>query len=123
MLSSDTDVVDEIDHCGSGIFINNHIDPALATTFAHLVAVATVLSRQIFELGIYPGVDPLDSTFHMPSPHILGGDHYNTIMVYKRHLTIHSTPNPTSAVHLLPSIHFQSSIFDSKFYTSYVLAI
>merc|ERR1711915_965773 len=53
-------------------------DPAPATTFAHLDAT-TVLSRQISELGIYPAVDPLDSTSRMLSPHILGEDHYNTV--------------------------------------------
>lgn len=79
-------------------------DPAPATTFAHLDAT-TVLSRQVFswinvsncensvasgffsnflivlqisELGIYPAVDPLDSTSRMLSPHILGEEHYNT---------------------------------------------
>ncbi|KAJ7514894.1 hypothetical protein O6H91_23G065200 [Diphasiastrum complanatum] len=52
-------------------------DPAPATTFAHLDAT-TVLSRQISELGIYPAVDPLDSTSRMLSPRILGLDHYNT---------------------------------------------
>eukprot|EP00475_Leptophrys_vorax_P025222 TRINITY_DN3526_c0_g1_i1.p2 TRINITY_DN3526_c0_g1~~TRINITY_DN3526_c0_g1_i1.p2 ORF type:complete len:388 (-),score=40.47 TRINITY_DN3526_c0_g1_i1:308-1471(-) len=51
-------------------------DPAPATTFAHLDAT-TVLSRQISELGIYPAVDPLDSSSRMLSPSILGGDHYN----------------------------------------------
>eukprot|EP00897_Mesotaenium_endlicherianum_P008607 jgi/Mesen1/7775/ME000408S06881 len=51
-------------------------DPAPATTFAHLDAT-TVLSRQISELGIYPAVDPLDSTSRMLSPIILGEDHYN----------------------------------------------
>jgi F-type H+-transporting ATPase subunit beta len=50
-------------------------DPAPATTFAHLDAT-TVLSRQISELGIYPAVDPLDSTSRMLSPRILGDDHY-----------------------------------------------
>ncbi|KAI3744416.1 hypothetical protein L1987_57496 [Smallanthus sonchifolius] len=52
-------------------------DPAPATTFAHLDA-NTVLSRQISKLGIYPAVDPLDSTSRMLSPHILGEEHYNT---------------------------------------------
>ncbi|CAL9132262.1 unnamed protein product [Musa acuminata var. zebrina] len=52
-------------------------DPAPVTTFAHLDAT-TVLSRQISELGIYPAVDPLDSTSRMLSPHILGEEHYNT---------------------------------------------
>ncbi|PNY02079.1 ATP synthase subunit mitochondrial-like, partial [Trifolium pratense] len=52
-------------------------DPAPATTFAHLDAT-TVLSRQISELGIYPAVDPLDSTSRMLSPLILGDEHYQT---------------------------------------------
>merc|ERR1719364_664213 len=51
-------------------------DPAPATTFAHLDAT-TVLSRSIAELGIYPAVDPLDSTSRMLSPHVLGEEHYN----------------------------------------------
>jgi F-type H+-transporting ATPase subunit beta len=51
-------------------------DPAPATTFAHLDAT-TVLSRKISELGIYPAVDPLDSTSRILSPDILGDDHYN----------------------------------------------
>ena len=50
-------------------------DPAPATTFAHLDAT-TVLSRQIASLGIYPAVDPLDSTSRMLDPQILGADHY-----------------------------------------------
>jgi len=52
-------------------------DPAPATTFAHLDAT-TVLSRGIAELGIYPAVDPLDSTSRMLTPSIVGADHYNT---------------------------------------------
>ncbi len=52
-------------------------DPAPATTFAHLDAT-TVLSRKIAELGIYPAVDPLDSTSRILSAAILGEDHYNT---------------------------------------------
>jgi F-type H+-transporting ATPase subunit beta len=52
-------------------------DPAPATTFAHLDAT-TVLSRQIAELGIYPAVDPLDSTSRMLDPRIVGEEHYNT---------------------------------------------
>jgi len=50
-------------------------DPAPATTFAHLDAT-TVLSRSIAELGIYPAVDPLDSTSRMQDPEILGAEHY-----------------------------------------------
>jgi F-type H+-transporting ATPase subunit beta len=52
-------------------------DPAPATTFAHLDAT-TVLSRQIAELGIYPAVDPLDSTSRILDPRVIGEDHYNT---------------------------------------------
>jgi len=51
-------------------------DPAPATTFAHLDAT-TVLSRKIAELGIYPAVDPLDSTSRILSPDILGDEHYS----------------------------------------------
>jgi len=50
-------------------------DPAPATTFAHLDAT-TVLSRQIVELGIYPAVDPLDSTSRILDPLIIGEEHY-----------------------------------------------
>lgn len=50
-------------------------DPAPATTFAHLDAT-TVLSRQIAELGIYPAVDPLDSTSRLLDPNVIGEEHY-----------------------------------------------
>ena len=52
-------------------------DPAPATTFAHLDAT-TVLSRQIASLGIYPAVDPLESTSRILTPEIVGVEHYNT---------------------------------------------
>ena len=51
-------------------------DPAPATSFAHLDAT-TVLSRQIAELGIYPAVDPLDSTSRILDPRVIGEEHYN----------------------------------------------
>ncbi len=51
-------------------------DPAPATTFSHLDAT-TVLSRQIAELGIYPAVDPLDSTSRILEPGVIGHEHYN----------------------------------------------
>lgn len=58
-------------------------DPAPATTFAHLDAT-TVLSRKIAELGIYPAVDPLDSTSRILSPAIIGDKHYNTAQRVKQ---------------------------------------
>ncbi len=57
-------------------------DPAPATTFAHLDAT-TVLSRKISELGIYPAVDPLDSTSRVLSPDVVGDEHYNTAQAVK----------------------------------------
>jgi F-type H+-transporting ATPase subunit beta len=51
-------------------------DPAPATTFTHLDAT-TVLSRRISELGIYPAVDPLDSTSRILDPNVVGEEHYN----------------------------------------------
>jgi F-type H+/Na+-transporting ATPase subunit beta len=58
-------------------------DPAPATTFAHLDAT-TVLSRQIVELGIYPAVDPLDSTSRILDPKVLGDEHYNVAREVQR---------------------------------------
>ncbi|MFA6584241.1 MAG: F0F1 ATP synthase subunit beta [Elusimicrobiaceae bacterium] len=52
-------------------------DPGVATTFTHLDAT-TVLSRQLVEIGIYPAVDPLDSTSRILDPKIVGEEHYNT---------------------------------------------
>jgi len=58
-------------------------DPAPATTFSHLDAT-TVLSRQIVELGIYPAVDPLDSTSRILDPRIVGKEHYETAQAVQR---------------------------------------
>ena len=58
-------------------------DPAPATSFAHLDAT-TVLSRQIAELGIYPAVDPLDSTSRVLDPSIVGDEHYNVAREVQR---------------------------------------
>ena len=58
-------------------------DPAPATSFAHLDAT-TVLSRQIAELGIYPAVDPLDSTSRVLDPKIVGQEHYDTAREVQR---------------------------------------
>lgn len=57
-------------------------DPAPATTFAHLDAT-TVLSRKIAELGIYPAVDPLDSTSRILTPDVVGEEHYKTAQAVK----------------------------------------
>ena len=54
-------------------------DPAPATTFSHLDA-KMVLSRRIMELGIYPAVDPLDSTSRIMDPRVIGEEHYNTTL-------------------------------------------
>lgn len=58
-------------------------DPAPATTFSHLDAT-TVLSRQIAELGIYPAVDPLDSTSRIMEPRTVGQEHYDTAREVQR---------------------------------------
>ncbi len=58
-------------------------DPAPATTFSHLDAT-TVLSRQIAELGIYPAVDPLDSTSRILDPRVLGTEHYQVAREVQR---------------------------------------
>ncbi|MCK9617274.1 MAG: F0F1 ATP synthase subunit beta [Lentimicrobiaceae bacterium] len=58
-------------------------DPAPATTFAHLDAT-TVLNRKISEMGIYPAVDPLDSTSRILSPDVVGDEHYNTAQQVKQ---------------------------------------
>ena len=60
-------------------------DPAPATTFSHLDAT-TVLSRQIVELGIYPAVDPLDSTSRILDPQVVGEEHYSVVREVQRYL-------------------------------------
>lgn len=72
-------------------------DPAPATTFAHLDAT-TVLSRSIAELGIYPAVDPLDSTSRMLSARILGQEHYDTARGVQRVLQV--------SAHAIDAIYF-----------------
>ena len=67
-------------------------DPAPATTFAHLDAT-TVLSRSIVELGIYPAVDPLESTSRILDPKIVGEEHYEVARgVHGRSLLDKSPP-------------------------------
>ncbi len=58
-------------------------DPAPATTFSHLDAT-TVLNRKITEMGIYPAVDPLDSTSRSLDPMVVGQDHYDTAQRVKQ---------------------------------------
>jgi F-type H+-transporting ATPase subunit beta len=60
-------------------------DPAPATSFSHLDAT-TVLSRQIAELGIYPAVDPLDSTSRIMDPRVVGEEHYNVARAVQKTL-------------------------------------
>lgn len=64
-------------------------DPAPATTFSHLTAT-TVLSRGIAELGIYPAVDPLESTSRILDPKVIGEDHYQTASKVKKLLQVSS---------------------------------
>ena len=67
-------------------------DPAPATSFAHLDAT-TVLSRQIAEIGIYPAVDPLDSTSRILDPRIVGDEHYRVA----RDCLLYTSPSPRDA--------------------------
>ncbi|MBP9686708.1 MAG: F0F1 ATP synthase subunit beta [Candidatus Doudnabacteria bacterium] len=60
-------------------------DPAPATTFAHLDSTV-VLSRGLSELGLYPAVDPLDSTSTILDPHLVGAEHYNTARAVQKTL-------------------------------------
>lgn len=77
VLNSSTNV-DDIKTFFQAIYVpaDDLTDPAPATTFAHLDAT-TVLSRAIAELGIYPAVDPLDSSSRIMDPNIVGAEHYD----------------------------------------------
>ncbi|KAL5565717.1 hypothetical protein UlMin_028881 [Ulmus minor] len=66
------------------VLVDDLTDPALAMTFAHLDA--TVLSRGLAAKGIYPAIDPLDSTSIMLQPHIVGEEHYETTQRVKQTL-------------------------------------
>ncbi len=72
-------------------------DPAPATSFSHLDA-KTVLSRKISELGIYPAVDPLDSSSRILDPKILGEDHYNTARAVQGILQAYKSLQDTIAI-------------------------
>lgn len=65
-------------------------DPAPATSFAHLDAT-TVLSRKIAELGIYPAIDPLDSTSQLLSPELIGEEHYRVAREVQRILQVYKS--------------------------------
>jgi F-type H+-transporting ATPase subunit beta len=62
---------------------DDYTDPAPATTFSHLDAT-TVLNRKITEMGIYPAVDPLDSTSRILDPNIVGQEHYDVAQRVKQ---------------------------------------
>lgn len=72
-------------------------DPAPATTFAHLDAT-TVLSRAIAELGIYPAVDPLDSTSRIMDPNIVGNEHYDVARGVQKILQVSVLPWQSVAI-------------------------
>src|SRR5262249_8797996 len=73
-------------------------DPAPATSFAHLDPT-TVLSRQIAELGIYPAVDPLDSTSRSLDPRILGQEHYESALEEQRILQTYTSLQGINVIH------------------------
>lgn len=75
-------------------------DPAPATTFAHLDAT-TVLSRAIAELGIYPAVDPLDSTSRIMDPNVIGSEHYNIARGVQKILQVWNKKKKNSTYHNL----------------------
>jgi F-type H+-transporting ATPase subunit beta len=72
-------------------------DPAPATAFIHLDA-STVLSRQIAEKGIYPAVDPLDSSSRLLAPELVGQEHYDVAMEVKRVLQRYKAPQDITAI-------------------------
>ena len=81
---------------------DNLTDPAPATSFSHLDAT-TVLSRQIAEIGIYPAVDPLDSTSRILDPRVVGEEHYRVARDVQKILQAYKS---VSYTHLtLPTIY------------------
>jgi len=78
-------------------------DPAPATTFSHLDAT-TVLSRGIAEKGIYPAVDPLDSTSRILDPRVVGKDHYEVARSVQKVLQVLVPPAPSSPAPSLPPL-------------------
>ena len=74
-------------------------DPAPATSFSHLDAT-TVLSRQIAELGIYPAVDPLDSTSRILDPRVVGDEHYRVAREVQKILQTYKSLQDLSLIHI-----------------------
>ena len=74
-------------------------DPAPATSFSHLDAT-TVLSRQIAEIGIYPAVDPLDSTSRILDPRVVGDEHYRVARDVQRILQAYKSLQDLSLIHI-----------------------
>ena len=74
-------------------------DPAPAPSFAHLDAT-TVLSRQIAEIGIYPAVDPLDSTSRILDPRIVGDEHYRVAREVQKVLQTYKSLQDLSLIHI-----------------------
>ena len=76
---------ERFDYVRSGVYVpaDDLTDPAPATSFAHLDAT-TVLNRAISEKGIYPAVDPLDSTSRLLDPQIVGEEHYAVAPTFSR---------------------------------------
>ena len=79
-------------------------DPAPATSFSHLDAT-TVLSRQIAEIGIYPAVDPLDSTSRILDPRIVGDEHYRVAREVQKVLQTYKSLQDIIAILGLSLIH------------------
>ena len=88
-------------------------DPAPATSFAHLDAT-TVLSRQIAELGIYPAVDPLDSTSQMLAPEIVGEEHYNVAREVQRILQAYKSLQDVIAILGMDELSEQDKLIVSR---------
>src|SRR3546814_13713634 len=76
---------------------DDYTDPSPATTFAHLDSTVA-LSRSIASLGIYPAVDPLDSTSRMMDPNVIGNEHYDTARRVQQTLQKYKEPKALIAI-------------------------
>jgi len=94
-------------------------DPAPATTFAHLDAT-TVLSRNLAAKGIYPAVDPLDSTSTMLQPWILGDDHYDTAQGVKQTLQRYKELQDIIAILGLDELSEEDRLLSQPFFVAEV---